>query len=139
MGSDFFKLFLSFKFSETKKWLLAEEEPLAAVVVLLAEDAFPEDADPPRNALLAVRENLFAVPERKFGMGQKKSDLMKNKRGKIVSKKANAAGKRNYKRNGLGKWTKAFVQARKNLKIKGFVPCKKGTAFYKECMKLYKA
>merc|ERR1711970_143057 len=71
--------------------------------------------------------------------GQKKGDLMKNKRGKIVSKKANAAGKRNYKRNGLGKWTKAFVQARKNLKIKGFVPCKKGTAFYKECMKLYKA
>merc|ERR1711915_1142094 len=41
--------------------------------------------------------------------GQTKSDLMKNRRGKIVSKKANAAGKRVYKRNGLGKWTKAFM------------------------------
>merc|ERR1712173_133240 len=71
--------------------------------------------------------------------GQTKSDLMKNKRGKIVSKKANAAGKKVYKRNGLGKWTKAFMQARKNLGLKGFVACKKGTKFYKEAMRLYKA
>merc|ERR1712198_178752 len=71
--------------------------------------------------------------------GQTKAHLMKNKRGKIVSKKANAAGKRMFKKNGLGKWTKAFSQARKNLKLKGFVPCKKGTKFYKECMRLYKA
>merc|ERR1712109_100505 len=71
--------------------------------------------------------------------GQNKAQLMKNKRGKIVSKKANAAGKRNYKRNGLGKWTKAFSQARKNLGLKGFVACKRGTPFYKEAMKLYKS
>merc|ERR1719230_1570307 len=71
--------------------------------------------------------------------GQTKADLMKNKRGKIVSKKANAAGKRVYKKNGLGKWTKAFMQARKNLGLKGFVACKKGTKFYKEAMRLYKA
>merc|ERR1712168_1336597 len=71
--------------------------------------------------------------------GQTKADLMKNKRGKVVSKKANAAGKRTYKRNGLGKWTKAFMQARKNLKLTGFVACKKGTKFYKEAMRLYKA
>merc|ERR1719318_661077 len=71
--------------------------------------------------------------------GQTKGDLMKNKRGKIVSKKANAAGKKVYKRNGLGKWTKAFMQARKNLGLTGFVACKKGTKFYKEAMRLYKA
>merc|ERR1711879_764538 len=46
--------------------------------------------------------------------GQTKADLMKNKRGKIVSKKAHANGKKVYKKNGLGKWTKAFMQARKN-------------------------
>merc|ERR1719281_634278 len=45
--------------------------------------------------------------------GQTKSDLMKSKTGKIVSKKAHSAGKKAYKRNGLGKWTKAFMQARK--------------------------
>merc|ERR1712110_767764 len=70
--------------------------------------------------------------------GQTKGDLMKNKRGRVVSKKANAAGKRTYKRNGLNKWTKAFMQARKNLGLKGFVACKKGTKFYKEAMRLYK-
>ena len=63
---------------------------------------------------------------------------MKNKRGKVVSKKANAAGKATYKRNGLDKWTKAFMAARKALKVKGFVPCKKGTALYKKAMSLYK-
>merc|ERR1712224_908602 len=71
--------------------------------------------------------------------GQTKADLMQNKRGKVVSKKANAAGKKTYKRNGLSKWTKAFMQARKNLGLKGFVACKKGTKFYKEAMRLYKA
>merc|ERR1711979_27931 len=70
--------------------------------------------------------------------GQTKDDLMKNKRGRIVSKKANAAGKRTYKRNGLAKWNKAFMQARKNLKLSGFVACKKGSKFYKEAMRLYK-
>jgi hypothetical protein len=70
--------------------------------------------------------------------GQTKNELMKNRRGKIVSKKANAAGRRTFKRNGLDKWNKAFMQARKNLKIKGFVPCKKGSKLYKEAMRLYK-
>merc|ERR1712109_209781 len=70
--------------------------------------------------------------------GQTKADLMKNKRGKIVSKKAHAKGKRIYKKNGLAKWTKAFMQARKNLGLTGFVACKKGTKFYKEAMKIYK-
>merc|ERR1719439_470291 len=46
--------------------------------------------------------------------GQTKAELMKNKRGKNV-----------YKKNGLAKWTKAFMQARKNLGLKGFVACKK--------------
>merc|ERR1712109_424011 len=70
--------------------------------------------------------------------GQTKAMLMKNKRGKIVSKKSHANGKRVYKKNGLAKWTKAFMQARKNLGIKGFVACKKGTKFYKEAMKIYR-
>merc|ERR1711941_238728 len=70
--------------------------------------------------------------------GQTKTELMKNKRGKVVSKKAHANGKKVYKKNGLGKWTKAFMQARKNLGIKGFVACKKGTKFYKEAMRIYR-
>merc|ERR1711879_983027 len=45
--------------------------------------------------------------------GQTKSDLMKNKRGRIVSKKAHAKGKRIFKKNGLDKWVKAFMHAKK--------------------------
>merc|ERR1711971_1079252 len=70
--------------------------------------------------------------------GQTKGDLMKNKRGKVVSKIAHKKGQRVYKKNGLDKWTKAFVQARKNLGLTGFVACKKGSKFYKETMRLYK-
>merc|ERR1712109_44117 len=70
--------------------------------------------------------------------GQTKGMLMKNKRGKIVSKKAHAKGVRTYKKNGLAKWTKAFMQARKNLGLKGFVACKKETRFNKKAMKLYR-
>merc|ERR1719411_850424 len=68
--------------------------------------------------------------------GHVKTDLMKNKRGKIVSKAANKAGKKSFKN--IKSWTNAFTQARKNLKVKGFVPCKKGSKLYKETMRLYK-
>merc|ERR1712110_384886 len=67
--------------------------------------------------------------------GQTKSELMKTKSGKIVSKKKFQAGKKAYKRNGLSKWTKALMAARKKLGLKGFVACKKGSKFYKEAMK----
>merc|ERR1712178_624037 len=93
-----------------------------------------------RVSVRGTRAQVFRGTKQKVKTtGQTKADLMKNKRGKVVSKKANAAGKRTYKRNGLNKWTKAFMQARKNLGLKGFVACKKGTKFYKEAMRLYTA
>merc|ERR1740121_1933617 len=45
--------------------------------------------------------------------------LMRNKRGKIVSKRGAANGKRAYKR--VEHWTEAFMGARKALQINGFV------------------
>merc|ERR1719502_597616 len=57
--------------------------------------------------------------------GLTKSSLMKSKRGKIVSSKKSALGKKN-------KWIAACNAARKALKIKGFSPIKKGTALYKK-------
>merc|ERR1711964_411680 len=64
-----------------------------------------------------------------------KGGLTKNKSGKVVSKKRHAQGLKAYK--GISKWTAAFMKARKELKIKGFVACKKGTAFYKCARKHY--
>merc|ERR1711900_146719 len=67
--------------------------------------------------------------------GLTKDKLTKNKSGKVVSKKRHAQGLKAYK--GISKWTAAFMKARKELKIKGFVACKKGTAFYKCARKHY--
>merc|ERR1719465_128254 len=93
-----------------------------------------------RVSVRGTRAQVFRGTRQKVKTtGHTKTELMKSKSGKIVSKKAHSAGKKAYRRNGLSKWTKAFMQARKNLKIKGFVACKKGTKFYKEAMRLYKA
>merc|ERR1719348_1605796 len=74
--------------------------------------------------------------------GLKKSDLMKNKDGRVVSKKAFAAGKRLYKKNGIDKWIKAVQQAKKSLGIKGFQviggKTSKGQALLKKARSLYK-
>merc|ERR1712098_535267 len=62
--------------------------------------------------------------------GLTKAAFTKNKHGKIVSKKASA-------RAGKNKWIAAVMKARKELKLKGFVACKKGTAYYKLARKHY--
>merc|ERR1711979_171191 len=90
-----------------------------------------------RKSIRGTRAQVFRGTRLKVKTtGQSKQDLMKNKRGKIISKKQHAFGKRSYKN--IRSWTKAFMQARKNLGLTGFVPCKKGSRFYKECMKIYK-
>merc|ERR1711904_585073 len=45
--------------------------------------------------------------------------LIKNKRGKVVSKRQSAAGKRAYANN-IKAWTEAFMSARKALHVQGF-------------------
>merc|ERR1711860_387357 len=74
--------------------------------------------------------------------GLKKSDLIKNKSGRIVSKKASLRGKKIYQQNGLSKFTKAVQSARKALGYKGFVPIggktAKGQALLKKARSLYK-
>merc|ERR1712072_556130 len=74
----------------------------------------------------------------KTSSGLKKSDLHKSKSGKIVSKKSTAAGKKAFAKNGLGKWLAAVKSARKQHGIKGFKAIKKGSAFYKTALALYK-
>mmetsp|Transcript_27520 Transcript_27520/g.69675 ORF Transcript_27520/g.69675 Transcript_27520/m.69675 type:complete len:128 (-) Transcript_27520:120-503(-) len=51
--------------------------------------------------------------------GLTKDALMRNKRGKIVSKRSSAAGKRSYKQ--IEAWVDSVVEARKALHISGFV------------------
>merc|ERR1719253_1460966 len=79
---------------------------------------------------------VFSGKKEKTSGGLKKAALMKNKRGKVVSKKAHAAGVKNGK--SIVKWAHAFKAARKALGVKGFRACKKGSALYKKTMELYK-
>merc|ERR1719323_2613411 len=91
-----------------------------------------------RKSVVGSKRQVFNGTRERTSGYLKKANVFKNKRGKIVSKKANAHGKRMYKR-GLQKWTTAFMKARKPLNVKGFKPCKKGTALYKKTMEFYKA
>ena len=67
--------------------------------------------------------------------GLTKASLTKNKNGKIVSKKSNAAGKKAYLR--IKGWTAAVTKARKALGVKGFLAVKKGTPLYKKAKEFY--
>merc|ERR1712025_1347354 len=77
-----------------------------------------------------ARVSVFKGGKEKTTSGLKKSDLVKNSYGKIVSKKASAAGKKRYKN--IKAWIEACQKARKELGVKGFVPIKKGSALYKK-------
>merc|ERR1712072_692429 len=82
-----------------------------------------------------ARAVVFRGNKEKTASGMKKSDLIKNKRGKIVSRKASLHSKKNYA-NVKG-WTTAVQKARKALGLKGFVAIKKGSALYKKAKELY--
>merc|ERR1719362_2584514 len=71
--------------------------------------------------------------------GLRKEDLMRNKRGKVVSKKASSRGRIAFKK--ISKWTAAIVAARKALAMTGFVAIngntREGKALYAKAKALY--
>merc|ERR1712205_103764 len=77
---------------------------------------------------------VFRGSKAKTSGGLTSSDLIKNSRGKIVSKKASQRAKKNYYIKG---WITAVQKARKALGLKGFVAIKKGSALYKKAKELY--
>merc|ERR1719161_1418057 len=72
-----------------------------------------------------ARRHLFAGKLSKTASGMGKGDFVKNKSGKIVSKKISLNSKKSP-------WIAAVQKARKELKIKGFAVIKKGTPLYKK-------
>merc|ERR1712146_796954 len=72
---------------------------------------------------------VFRGSKEKTVGGLTSSALMRNKYGKIVSKKVSARGKKNV-------WTLAVQKARKALGLKGFVAIKKGSPLYKKAKEL---
>ena len=77
---------------------------------------------------------VFRGSKEKTIGGLTKSDLIRNKYGKIVSRKASLRAKKN---NFIKGWTTAVQKARKALGLKGFVAIKKGSALYKKAKEFY--
>merc|ERR1712083_953844 len=67
-----------------------------------------------------ARAVVFRGGKEKTKTGLNKSMLMKNKNGRIVTKKASANGKKRY--GNIQGWIKAVQAARKALSITGFAP-----------------
>jgi predicted flap endonuclease-1-like 5' DNA nuclease len=88
-----------------------------------------------------AKSSVFRGTKEKTSGGLTKISLTKNKRGKVVSKKAHSAGQKAYKN--ISAWTKACQQARKELGVKGFCPVggktAQGKALYAKTKSLFKA
>merc|ERR1712083_599939 len=67
-----------------------------------------------------ARSVVFRGSKAKTASGMTKDRLDRNKRGKIVSKKASAHAKKRWATSPLKKWLDAVNQARKQLGVKGF-------------------
>ena len=82
-----------------------------------------------------TRRQVWAGTRQKTMSGLDKTMFMKNKNGKIVSRKKHALGKRQFKN--IRGWTQAVSKARKALGITGFCAVKKGTALYMKAREFY--
>merc|ERR1712216_307904 len=79
---------------------------------------------------------VFRGSKAKTTGGLTKSDLIKNKQGRIVSKKQSAKGKALFAQYAKS-WITALQKARKALGVEGFVAVKKGSALYKKAREFY--
>ena len=89
-----------------------------------------------KGSLRSQRSQVFRGKKAKTGSGATKDKLMKNKNGRIVSKKASSNAKKTFQKR-LGPWLAAVAKARKALGCKGFVAIKKGSALYNKAKGFY--
>merc|ERR1711869_162566 len=73
-----------------------------------------------------AKSSVFRGTKEKTTSGHKKGDLMRNSRGKIVTKKSHASGKKSFAR--IRDWCMAVSKARKALSLRGFVAINGKTA-----------
>merc|ERR1719364_44104 len=84
-----------------------------------------------------AKARVFKGLKAKTVGGLKKGDIIKNKAGKFVSKKASLKAKASKNGKKIAKWGLATKQARKQLGIKGFVAVKKGSKLYAAVKAIY--
>merc|ERR1711920_229883 len=95
-----------------------------------------------KKSIVGKKAAVFKGSKVKTSGGLKKSDLIKNKAGKVVSKKASARSKASKGGKVIAKWGAATKKARVALGIKGFCPVggktAKGQALLKKVRSLLK-
>merc|ERR1719221_2092758 len=69
----------------------------------------------------AAKAMVFRGRKEKTSGGLTQDALMRNKRGKVVSKRASANAKRLFQNSKVEKWVEAVMEAREALHTKGFV------------------
>merc|ERR1712032_1700924 len=88
-----------------------------------------------------ARSQVLRGSKEKTVSGMTKDSLMRNKFGKIVSKKASAAARKRYQSSGAKIWADCIKQARKALNLTGFVAINgkqaEGKALYAKSKSLY--
>merc|ERR1719198_2120113 len=90
-----------------------------------------------RKSVVGTKAQVFRGAKERTVGGLTQKDLVQNKRGKVVSKKAHSRGKKLVNKNGLAKWAKCVMKARKEMSIEGFVAVKKGIKLYKLAKQYY--
>jgi hypothetical protein len=89
------------------------------------------------------RAQVLRGSKEKTLSGLTKDQLMRNKRGKIVSKKASAVSRRRFEKSTIKVWAECVFAARKALNLKGFVAINgklaEGKALYAKAKALYSA
>merc|ERR1712050_265166 len=70
---------------------------------------------------MRAKSSVFSGKKAKTQSGLTKDKLMRNKHGKVVSKKASAHGRKNWASSGAKAWSEAVKKARKELGLTGFV------------------
>ncbi len=78
---------------------------------------------------------VFHGTKQKTDTGLEQSDLMKTETGRIVTKKAHAAGCKKY--SYIIGWNTALKKARQVLGVTGFVSVKKGSPLYMKSRAIY--
>ena len=94
---------------------------------------------PKKAKVVGKKWQVFKGTRQRTAGGLTKADLAISKSGKIVSKKKLERGKRLFKSTRLSAWIVAIGKAREELNLTGFVPCKKGSEYYKVTRKHFDA
>merc|ERR1712224_1185093 len=90
-----------------------------------------------RVSIRGSKRQVWNGSKQKTKSGLTKDDYVKNKNGKIVSRKKSALSKARWRGSKLSKWVRAVQKARKQLGITGFQVIKKGTDYYAAARRIY--